>query len=58
LDAVRENAIYAVEMLPGNKADVRVFASETSTPKNLGFAPTMGQPLDHFLSVGARRAVR
>jgi secreted PhoX family phosphatase len=39
--ATSEKAIYSVEMLQDrNKAIVRVFASETGTPKNLGFDAT------------------
>lgn len=38
--ATSENAVYSVEMLEGNKAMVRLFLSETATPKNVGFAPT------------------
>jgi len=40
--ATSENAIYTIEMLPDGKADVRVYASQIGTPKNLGFAPTTG----------------
>jgi hypothetical protein len=40
--ATSENAVYSVEMLPGSKSMVRLFASETGTAKNLGFAPTTG----------------
>jgi uncharacterized protein len=40
--ATSENAVYSVEMLPDGKAMVRVFASETGTAKNVGFAPTTG----------------
>jgi hypothetical protein len=39
--ATSETSIYSVEMLPGNKAMVRVFASR-NTPKNVGFDPTTG----------------
>jgi uncharacterized protein len=37
-----ENAVYSVEFLANNKAMVRLYASQTGTPKNLGFAPTTG----------------
>lgn len=40
--ATSENAIYSVEMLRGDKAVVRLFASEADTPKNLGFPATTG----------------
>ncbi len=40
--ATSENAVYSVEMLPSNKAMVRMFASQAVTPKNVGFAPTTG----------------
>lgn len=40
--ATSENAIYAVEFLGETEAFVRLAASETATPKNLGFAPTTG----------------
>lgn len=40
--ATSENAIYAVEFLSDTEAFVRLAASETVTPKNLGFAPTTG----------------
>jgi secreted PhoX family phosphatase len=39
--ATSENAVYTVEMLPDNKAMVRVLVSG-ATPKNVGFAPTTG----------------
>lgn len=39
--ATSENSVYSVEMLPGNKATVRLMASG-ATPKNVGFAPTTG----------------
>jgi secreted PhoX family phosphatase len=38
--ATSENAIYSVEMLANNKATVRLFASESATQKNVGFAAT------------------
>ena len=38
--ATSENAIYSVEMLPNNKATVRLFASQTDTAKNAGFPAT------------------
>lgn len=38
--ATSENTVYTVELLPSNKANVRVFASQAGTPKNVGFAPT------------------
>lgn len=41
--ATSENAIYAIEMLHGNKAKVWVMASEADTPKNVGFAATTGE---------------
>lgn len=40
--ATSETSVYSVEMLPGNKAMVRLFLSGAATPKNLGFAPTTG----------------
>ncbi|TXS96008.1 DUF839 domain-containing protein [Parahaliea maris] len=42
--ATSESAVYSVEMDPNNKnvATVRVFASESDTPKNVGFLPTTG----------------
>lgn len=40
--ATSEQAVYSVEILRGNKAIVREFASETSTPKNMGFPATTG----------------
>ncbi|MET1256219.1 alkaline phosphatase PhoX [Aliikangiella maris] len=41
--ATSEQAVYSVEMLRGNRAVVRVFASETGTPKNVGFPATTGK---------------
>lgn len=38
--ATSENAIYSVEMLPNQKAMVRLFAAEGVTPKNVGFPGT------------------
>lgn len=38
--ATGENAVYSVEMTGADTANVRVFASELYTPKNLGFDPT------------------
>ncbi|HEX7028014.1 MAG TPA: alkaline phosphatase PhoX [Gammaproteobacteria bacterium] len=38
--ATSENAIYSIEMLHGNKAMVRLMASETDTPKNADFPAT------------------
>lgn len=40
--ATSEQAIYAVELLSEDHAYVRLAASEATTPKNLGFAPTTG----------------
>lgn len=39
--ATSENSVYSVELLPGNKAMVRLFANG-STPKNVGFPETTG----------------
>ncbi len=39
--ATSETSVYSVEMLPGNKAMVRLFAGP-ETPTNLGFDPTTG----------------
>jgi hypothetical protein len=39
--ATSENAVYSVEMLPENKAMVRLMLN-ASTPKNVGFAATTG----------------
>lgn len=39
--ATSETTVYSVEMLPGNTATVRVFASG-GTPKNVGFPGTTG----------------
>lgn len=38
--ATSENSVYSVEELGRNKATVRLFLSETATPKNVGFLPT------------------
>jgi hypothetical protein len=38
--ATSERAVYSIEELGGDKATVRLFASDAVTPKNLGFAPT------------------
>jgi len=38
--ATSENAIYAIELISATEAFVRLSASETGTPKNLGFAAT------------------
>jgi hypothetical protein len=38
--ATSERAVYSIEILPGNKAFVRLFATDAATPKNLGFNPT------------------
>ncbi|HPG25828.1 MAG TPA: DUF839 domain-containing protein, partial [Myxococcota bacterium] len=38
--ATSENAVYSVEMLDAGRAIVRLFASEATTPKNVGFAGT------------------
>lgn len=40
--ATAEQTIYSVEMTKKHKAIVRVFASETDTPKNVGFPATTG----------------
>jgi hypothetical protein len=40
--ATSEHALYTVEMLPNNRAMVRLFASEATTPKNVGFPATTG----------------
>lgn len=40
--ATSEHAVYSVEMLSGNKAIVRLAASEATTPKNAGFPSTTG----------------
>lgn len=40
--ATSEAAIYSVEMKNKRRAVVREFASETNTPKNVGFAATTG----------------
>lgn len=37
-----ENAVYSFEVYSNQKVNVRVFASEASTPKNLGFPATTG----------------
>lgn len=41
--ATSEQAVYTVEELKNGKAMVRIFASETDTPKNLGFPATTGK---------------
>ncbi len=41
--ATSENSIYSIEMQRDGKAFVRLAASEASTPKNVGFAPTTGR---------------
>ncbi|MDZ4729251.1 MAG: DUF839 domain-containing protein [Xanthomonadales bacterium] len=41
--ATSERTIYAIEELGEDKAMVRIFASDASTPKNAGFAPTSAQ---------------
>jgi hypothetical protein len=41
-NATSENAVYSVEELGDGKAMVRLAASETATPKNLGYAGTTG----------------
>ena len=38
--ATSERSVYSIEVLPDHKAVVRLFASDSSTPKNQGFAPT------------------
>lgn len=40
--ATSENTVYSIEMTSPDEAKVRVFASETGTPKNVGFDPTTG----------------
>lgn len=40
--ATSERTVYSVEELGGNRARVRVFASDADTPKNLGFPATTG----------------
>jgi len=40
--ATSERSVYSIEILPDDKATVRLFASDAKTPKNLGFAPTSG----------------
>lgn len=40
--ATSEASVYSVEMTAKNDAIVRVFASESDTPKNLGFPETTG----------------
>lgn len=41
--ATSENAIYSIEMQRDGRPFVRLAASETGTPKNVGFAPTTGR---------------
>jgi hypothetical protein len=41
--ATSENSVYSVEEFGSGKAMVRLMASETETPKNLGFAATTGR---------------
>lgn len=41
--ATSELALYSVEEKGNGKALVRLMASETTTPKNLGYAPTTGK---------------
>ncbi|MFP5414648.1 MAG: alkaline phosphatase PhoX [Gammaproteobacteria bacterium] len=38
--ATSENAVYSIEETATGKPIVRLFAADSSTPKNLGFAPT------------------
>jgi hypothetical protein len=38
--ATSEHAVYSIEEIGGDKAIVRLFASQNATPKNLGFEPT------------------
>ncbi len=40
--ATSENAIYSIEELGDGEAMVRLFASQSATPKNLGFPATTG----------------
>lgn len=40
--ATSEAAVYSIEMIDSEEAIVRVFASETTTPKNVGFPATTG----------------
>jgi len=41
--ATSEQSVYSIEELRNGKAVVRLFASETETPKNLGFPATTGK---------------
>lgn len=41
--ATSEQSVYSVEELGNGKAQVRLFASETATPKNLGMPATTGK---------------
>lgn len=41
--ATSEQSVYSIEELRNGKAMVRLFASETDTPKNLGFPATTGK---------------
>lgn len=41
--ATSERTVYAVEMLPENKAIVHVAVNDTDTPKNAGFLPTSAE---------------
>lgn len=41
-NATSEQAVYSVEEMDNGKAMVRLAASATATPKNLGYAPTTG----------------
>ena len=40
--ATSEATVYSVEMTGDNTAEVRVFASESATPKNVGYTATTG----------------
>jgi hypothetical protein len=41
--ATSEQAVYSIEELGNGKAEVRLFASEAATPKNLGMPATTGK---------------
>lgn len=41
--ATSEQSVYSIEELGNGKAEVRLFASETATPKNLGMPATTGK---------------
>lgn len=41
--ATSEQSVYSIEELGNGQAEVRLFASETATPKNLGFPATTGK---------------